>query len=187
MRVIAGTAKGRKLISPSNLEIRPTADRLKESLFNILAPQIVGSRLLDLFAGTGSLGIEALSRGAEFVLFCDRNKEAVNIIKKNLELCHFTSKAQISQGDALTLIDRIEGEYRMVFVDPPYNLNLAYRALERIALASWLTDETLVLIEHHIKEVLPSEINGLTRKRQLKQGEKQFSFYQKEKKESDIL
>ena len=121
MRVITGTARGRRLKTPENSDIRPTTDNVKESVFNIIQFDIEGRRVLDLFAGTGQLGIECLSRGAAEAVFIDDSREAVRIVKDNLKACGFS--APVLQQDALSYL-RSCGRFDLIFVDPPYDANL---------------------------------------------------------------
>ena len=129
MRVITGTARGRRLKTPENYDIRPTTDNVKESVFNIIQFDIEGRRVLDLFAGTGQLGIECLSRGAAEAVFIDENTAAVKIVKENLKTCGFT--AAVLQQDALSYL-RHCGRFDLVFVDPPYDSGLYESVLETI-------------------------------------------------------
>ena len=130
MRVITGTARGRKLREPANMDIRPTTDQVKEALFNILQWDMEGRKVLDLFAGTGQLGIEALSRGAASCLFLDESKEAVDIIKDNVERCGFTN-AKILRTDSLGYL-RSGEKFDIILIDPPYGKGLEQKAVERI-------------------------------------------------------
>lgn len=129
MRVITGTARGRKLQQPDGLEIRPTADQVKESIFNIIQGDVEGRACLDLFAGTGQLGIEALSRGAASCVFVDSARDAVRLVKKNLEKTELNG--QVFQSDALRFLESRE-QYDLIFVDPPYQAGLYPEVLRRI-------------------------------------------------------
>ena len=129
MRVITGSARGRRLKTPETYDIRPTTDNVKEALFNILQFDVEGRRVLDLFAGTGQLGIEALSRGAKSAVFVDADRDAVRIVRENLKLCGLS--AEVRQQDALSLL-RQGGVYDLIFVDPPYDAGLYRPVLETI-------------------------------------------------------
>ncbi len=129
MRVITGTARGRKLLEPAGMDIRPTTDQVKEAVFNILQGDVEGRSVLDLFAGTGQLGIEALSRGAEKCTFVDESREAVRLVKANLEKCGFSGA--VIQGDALRFLEGRE-TYGLIFIDPPYRSGLYGEILEGI-------------------------------------------------------
>lgn len=129
MRVITGTARGRKLLEPSGMEIRPTTDMVKESVFNIIQGDIEGRVCLDLFAGTGQLGIEALSRGAKSCVFVDESRDAVKLVKANLERCGFS--ASVTQADALRFLEA-SGGFDLIFIDPPYRSGLYENLLRTI-------------------------------------------------------
>jgi 16S rRNA (guanine966-N2)-methyltransferase len=154
MRVISGTARGRKLLSPQNQRIRPTADRVKEALFSILASRLgnwAGLRVLDLFAGTGSLGIEALSRGVDSAVFCDSHAESVRLVKDNLQRCSFTEQATVFQLDALRAVqqlERLSEHFDLVFLDPPYQEEKTLTAvLSALASGSLLNAGGLLVVE----------------------------------------
>lgn len=123
MRVISGEARGRKLEAPAGLAVRPTADRVRQTIFDLLAFRWQGGRALDLFAGSGALGIEALSRGADFVVFGEKNTEALACVNRNVQACGFESRASVRRGDYRTVLAQLTaaGErFGLVFIDPPY-------------------------------------------------------------------
>ena len=161
MRVITGTARGRKLNTPTNYDIRPTTDNVKESIFNIIQFDIEGRKVLDLFAGTGQLGIECLSRGAESVTFVDENKEAIKIVKENLKTCNL--KGNVLQMDALSFLKGC-GKFDLIFVDPPYDSELYAPVLEIINLVDMLSDGGIIVCEARKDKILP-EMNAPYRKR----------------------
>ncbi len=145
MRIIGGKYRGRKLARPGD-DIRPTTDRLRESLFNVLGPRVEGSVWLDLFAGSGAMGIEALSRGASLVVFNDRGFEAVRLIEKNLRLCGIERGFEIHQKDALTLLNQLRGRsFDFVILDPPYAYPRHGKLLEKIG--ETLAGSPAVLLE----------------------------------------
>ena len=131
MRVITGTARGRRLKELQGMETRPTTDKVKESLFSIIQFDIEGRRVLDLFAGTGQLGIEALSRGAAEAVFVDRRPDAVRLVQENLALCGFTDRARVKSGDALAYLKSGE-KFDLIFLDPPYGTGMLEKAMEII-------------------------------------------------------
>lgn len=133
MRVISGSARGLKLTAPAGLDTRPTLDRVKEALFNILAPELRGARVLDLFAGSGALGIEALSRGGDGAVFVDSAGAARDAVKKNLAAARLEDRAEIVAGDALDYLRRCGGKFDLIFLDPPYGGGLYEKALGLIA------------------------------------------------------
>ena len=146
MRVISGSARGRKLKEPVGFEIRPTSDMVKESVFNIIQFDIEGRRVLDLFAGTGQLGIEAMSRGARSVVFVDSRPNAVKLIKENLKLCGFSDDASVYARDALSYLKSDE-KFDLIFVDPPYDMQLTGKALEKIIEFDKLNTNGIIICE----------------------------------------
>jgi 16S rRNA (guanine966-N2)-methyltransferase len=152
MRVVAGRLKGRSLASPSSRDIRPTADRLRESIFNILThaydDPIQDARALDLFAGTGALGIEAVSRGAKFALFVDNGAEARALLRNNVEALGLGGVTKIFRRDATHLGPAHPVEpFSLVFVDPPYGKGLGEKALASLREGGWLTPDVLLVVE----------------------------------------
>jgi 16S rRNA (guanine966-N2)-methyltransferase len=174
MRIIAGEYKGRNLKSPPSMQVRPTSDRLRETLFNVIAPRIEGARFLDLCAGSGAVGIEALSRGAEHVTFVDRSRKMCQLIEANVQLCRIPEdEFEIYQTTAEDFI-RQEKIYPwdIVFFDPPYKEDYL-RTLELLG-----RYEGLLIVEHHHKNELPETAGNLRRTRVLKQGDSSLSFYE---------
>ena len=150
MRVIAGTARRLLLVTPKGNTTRPTGDKIKETLFNILAPDLYGAAFADLFAGSGGIGIEALSRGADHAVFIEKDKAAADCIKKNLETTHFTDKATLLRGDVLGVLCEIgrPGGYDIIFMDPPYGQGLEKSVLSYLLSNEKIcTDDTLVIVE----------------------------------------
>lgn len=150
MRVIAGSARRLLLKAPAGTETRPTSDKVKETLFNILMPYIYSdTRFLDLYSGTGAIGIEALSRGAEYAVFVERSKEAVACINYNLNTTHFTDRAQVINSDVLTALHRLEGRkvYDLIFMDPPYDKGYERSVLEYLCSSTVVKDDTLIVVE----------------------------------------
>ena len=147
MRVISGLARGTKLKTIDEMTTRPTLDRVKESLFNILQNQIKNSVVLDLFAGSGALGIEALSRGAAKAYFCDTNRDAINVIKENLNKTRLISKAEVLNVDYKKALNNINESFDLIFLDPPYKLDIAVDALKSIINNNLLKSEVIIVIE----------------------------------------
>ena len=134
MRVITGSARGRRLGELKGMETRPTTDKVKESIFNCIQFDVEDARVLDLFAGTGQLGIEALSRGAKSALFVDKRADAVKLVRENLALCRLEENAQVICGDSLAVARHAEREeFDIIFLDPPYESGLLEQAMEKIA------------------------------------------------------
>ncbi|MCF0142782.1 MAG: 16S rRNA (guanine(966)-N(2))-methyltransferase RsmD [Parasporobacterium sp.] len=174
MRVIAGTARRLNLKTPPGLDTRPTIDRIKETLFNILAPDIPGCRFLDLFSGSGSIGIEALSRGAIFSAFVDNNPKAVSCIRENLEHTHLDQNALVLQKNALSAISELSFRkmtFDMVYLDPPYQAGLEQQTLEQLAGSGIINGESLIIIEadiHNNMEFLENLPFDITREKEYK-------------------
>jgi len=150
MRVISGNARGKKLISPDSENTRPTLDRVKEAMFNKIQFQVKEAYCLDLFAGTGALGIEALSRGAKETVFCDEAKDAIKIIKKNIEITRNIEKSIIINKDynlALEMLKNQNKKFDIVFLDPPYKTNLAALSLQKIIMSNMLAKNGIAIVE----------------------------------------
>ncbi|MDQ3713905.1 MAG: 16S rRNA (guanine(966)-N(2))-methyltransferase RsmD [Acidobacteriota bacterium] len=183
MRIIAGEYRGRILKSPSNHKTRPTSDRLRETLFNILNPKIdIDTQFLDLCAGTGAIGIEALSRGAGFAKFVDKSLRACALIEENLdllqipeeqtEILHCTAEKYVSREQNMT--------WDIVFYDPPYKEDYRQFLFEFASNATnLLNDSGILVVEHHSKNTLPDAVGEVRRWRILKQGETNLSFYER--------
>lgn len=155
MRVIAGTARRMKLVTPKGEETRPTQDRIKETLFNMLQTEVPGSVFVDLFAGSGSIGIEALSRGARHAYFVESGKEAAACIAENLRHTHFEDRGTLLKQDVVLALRSIrEKEADIVYLDPPYQAGQYLRALSQLAAVPWVTENTLILVECALDEEL---------------------------------
>lgn len=182
MRIIAGKFRGRKLKSPPSLETRPTSDRLRETLFNIIAPRIEGARFLDLCAGSGAVGIEALSRGAVQAIFVDRSRSICQLIRANLELCRIADgEATVIASDAALFLKqkrlRLTAPWDLVYYDPPYMDDYA-AVLELFANHSELLSPAgLLIVEHDRRNELQETLGALQRQRILKQGDSSLTFY----------
>lgn len=158
MRVIAGKHKGRTLKGVSGRDIRPTADNVRESIFNILATRIEGARVLDIFGGTGAMGIEALSRGADTVVFVDKAKSSCDIIRANLELVK--ESAEVQNCDAMRALERLNGQFDMVFIDPPY-AESGEQCIEKIGERKLLACNGVIVYERNAKDSVSEEIGEL--------------------------
>lgn len=155
MRVISGSARGRALKPLPGLDTRPTTDKVKQAMFNILQFDIEGRRVLDLFGGTGQLAIEALSRGADSAVIVERSPAAVGIIKHNLALTGLADKAQVIRGDAASFLSRHPGPFDLIFLDPPYREALLGQALEQIAAIDILAECGIMICESPVELALP--------------------------------
>ena len=150
MRIIAGKAKGTKLYTLEGENTRPTLDRVKEALFNIIQFDIPGKRVLDLFAGSGALGIEAISRGAETATFCDNSIDAIQVIKTNIENTKCTDKSVVLQKDyllALNYLAKSKQKFDLIFLDPPYRTDFSDKAIEKILELDLLSKEGIIILE----------------------------------------
>lgn len=178
MRIVAGAFRGRRLNTPKGLKTRPTSDRVREAIFNIIAPHLAGARVLDLFAGTGAMGLEALSRGAESAVFVDESSDAVRLIRSNVTLCGVEDRTRIVQGSVEQALKRIcsAGDlFDVIFLDPPYGKGYVEKALPHAAAAARL--EALAVAEHHVKDVLPESAGGWARFRERRYGDTVISFF----------
>ena len=173
MRVIAGEFRSRRLRTLPGLETRPTPDRLREALFNVLAPVISDSIFLDAYAGTGAVGIEALSRGARRAIFVEKNRAAVEVIRENLTALGLESRAEVYTGKTLVVLERMQAD--IVFLDPPYQKEIEY---ESALIALGASGSKLVIAQHASRASLNLEYANLKRYRLIKQGDNSLSFYQ---------
>ncbi len=177
MRVITGSARGRRLKTPENYDIRPTTDNVKEAVFNILQFDIEGRRVLDLFAGTGQLGIEALSRGASEAVFVDESRESVRIVKENLKTCNLS--APVLQQNALDFL-HTGGKFDLIFVDPPYDAGLYEPVLKTINSVDNLSDGGIIICEARRETELPDMQAPYLRKKEYRYGKVKICLYTKE-------
>jgi 16S rRNA (guanine(966)-N(2))-methyltransferase RsmD len=184
-RIIAGSHKGRNLKAPKGTAVRPTAARVKQTLFDILAPRLTGCRFLDAFAGTGGIGLEALSRGAGRVVMIDASAPAVGAIRENLEaLGGGGGRVQVFRQEArigLAALADTGVRFDVVFLDPPYDSGLYEPLLEQVAGMRLLEAEGVVVAEHFHKTPLPERIGDLFRYRQVRVGDHFLSFYRLER------
>ncbi|MSM38291.1 MAG: 16S rRNA (guanine(966)-N(2))-methyltransferase RsmD [Geobacter sp.] len=168
MRVISGTARGRRLLAPHDRRVRPTSDRIKEALFSIIVSlrgNLLGSRVLDLCSGTGNLGIEALSRGADEAVFVDNHRSSAELTKKNLLATGFSDRSEIIISDARIAVSRLSEQgrrFHLVLADPPYGQGIAAELLNQVSAHEILFEQALVVIETTAQELLPEYV-GLLR------------------------
>lgn len=160
MRVIAGSCRSLPLITPEGEETRPTTDRIKETLFNILQGDIPGAVFYDFFSGSGGIGIEALSRGAKHCYFIDQNKEAINCLKKNLQFTKLNDMATVYHRDAISTIPFLQEKADIIFMDPPYALDIEFAIMQILRDSSIMKEDSLIIIET-LKEKDLSEIENL--------------------------
>ena len=179
MRIIAGKYRGRRLKSPPSLQTRPTSDRLRETLFNILAPRIEGATFLDLCAGTGAVGIEALSRGAAHVTFVDQSRKMCALIEANVEELKIDAREfHVVTSEAAKFLKKGRQAFDLIFFDPPYAEDYE-SVLNSVAeqAAVLLTEDGLMVVEHQKKKELAAKFGALERYRVLKQGDSVLSFF----------
>ena len=183
MRVISGKVRGLKLDTPKNDDVRPTTDRVKESLFNIINPYVIDSNVLDLFAGTGSLGIECLSRGALSATFVDVSKDSINIVKSNVKKARVENESTILNLDFKTAIDRLNVQnkkFDIIFMDPPYYKNMFIDALSNIDNSDLLSEDGIIVLEHDTKDKFIDKIRRLEKSKEKKYGNTTLTFYKLE-------
>ncbi len=176
MRVITGSARGRMLKELEGMETRPTTGKVKESLFSILQFDIEGRRILDLFAGTGQLGIEALSRGARECVFVDARKDAVALIRDNLKVCDLTDKARVHQGDAMAYLKSGE-KFDIIFLDPPYASGLLEKSLFAVTEFDICREHGIIVAESDAQTVLPEVSAPYTLYREYRYGKIKLTVY----------
>ena len=159
MRVITGSARGIRLQTLEGLDVRPTTDRVKEGMFSAIQFDIPGSRVLDLFAGSGQLGIEALSRGARQAVFVDQSKASLEVVKENLKKCRFTDNCELHQKTAEQFIQTARGAFDLIFLDPPYRMDILGEIIPK--LLPTLSPGGKIIAEHEINCNLPEKISNL--------------------------
>ena len=174
MRIVTGTLKGRRLQGPASDDVRPTSDRLRETLFNVLGPSVQGSRVLDAFAGTGAVGLEAISRGAVHVTFYESDPKAWKVAEANIAHCGVEASCQMIRGDFMRSIGTADCD--LVFLDPPYD-DGDLNAVLRVA-GSHATAGAMIVLEHRRSRETPLEGGGLVRTRVLTSGDSALSFYE---------
>ncbi len=186
MRVISGTLKGKKLFSVRGQSVRPTSDRVKEAIFDILQDRFRGQSVLDLFAGTGALGIEALSRGAIAGVFVEENPRSLVALRRNIESCRLEDRTKVLVKEVRAGL-RILGEkgerFGLILLDPPYGKGLARKTLEALCRSSIVNHDGLVVAEHSVSEELPS-IPSLKRVDERRYGDTQVSFFRPDRNSS---
>lgn len=158
MRVIAGTARSIPLVTPEGMDTRPTTDRIKETLFNVLQFELANSCFLDVFAGSGAIGIEAVSRGAGSAFFIDSSRQAAACIEKNIKKCHFESNCKLIQSEAVSGINKFSRDYNkeefdrlIVFMDPPYDKGLEYPVLKILMDSDLIDEDSIIIVETSLK------------------------------------
>jgi 16S rRNA (guanine966-N2)-methyltransferase len=180
VRVIAGSQKGRRLFGSQGLDIRPTSGRVKEAIFSILGPYIESARFLDLYAGTGAIGIEALSRGADRVVFVESHPASLRLLQANIERCGFLTQADVRARRAEDFLDHEDiphAHFSVVFADPPYRLDSAQTLLPSLARSAMIALDSIVLLEHPTTHHIPLQIGRFHRVRHYHYGDTSLSKF----------
>ena len=180
MRVITGKARGVVLKTPDGMLTRPTADRVKEALFSIIQFDVPGARVLDLFGGTGQLGIEALSRGAESAVFVDAGEKACSLIRENLKRTRLEQQGRVIRSDYLEYLKRCRESFDIIFLDPPYAEEFLENALNLITEIDILQSNGIIVAERPLGKELPWEFDGYQRSRDYKYGKTLLAVYRKQ-------
>lgn len=183
MRVISGKVRGLKLNAPKNDDVRPTTDRVKESLFNMINSYMMDSDILDLFAGTGSLGIECLSRGANKCVFVDKSKESINIVKSNIKKARVENESIVLNLDFKSAISSLalkKEKFDVIFMDPPYYKNMFSDALLAVDEKELLKEDGIIVVEHDTVDKFPDNMGRLYKSREKKYGNTTITFYKLE-------
>lgn len=180
MRIIAGSHKGRSLLSPKAHDLRPTSGRVKEALFSILGDRVSGAWLLDLFAGTGAIGIEAMSRGAERVVFVEAHAESLRLLRANLSRCALLDRTDIYRGDTRSYLQEHSNHakaFDIIFADPPYCEDCASTLLPLLGCNAMIRPHTVVILEHPTTAPIPHHAGSLSRVRQYRYGDTTLSLF----------
>lgn len=180
MRIIGGALRGKKLTPLRGISIRPTSDFVRESIFNILADRVDGAVVLDLFAGTGSLGIEALSRGAASATFIDNDRQAIETLSKNIQACHLMGASHIFKRDILRglgFLKKTGRPFDLIFMDPPYKKGFALKAIGLLDRCACISSNACVIAEHSLREGLPHKVERFYQSSERKYGNTLVSFY----------
>lgn len=177
MRIIAGDLKGRKLESPKDNRVRPTSDKVKEAIFNIIANFYYDEVVIDLFAGTGNFGIEAISRGARHCYFGDKSRDSLALIRENISKCRVQDKSTIIAGDYEMVLKRIPEKAQIIFLDPPYKDGLMISCIELINDLDLLEEDGYIIAEHSVSEKLPEVVGKYQLVKEKKYGKIAVSIY----------
>ena len=183
LRIIAGECKGRILKTVPGRSTRPTTDRVKESVFNILQPRLYGSSILDLFSGTGNLGLEAMSRGSRSAVFVEKAPAALAVLRENCQVLHYTDAVEILAQDvqrALSLLSTRQGVFDIVFMDPPYDSDLEAVTIAALDAFHLVAEDGRIVVEHLLRDEQKDPIGGFARYDMRKYGNTAVSFYRKE-------
>lgn len=186
LRIIGGSAGGRLLKTPTGLSTRPTTSRARQVFFDVLAPVVPESRFLDLFAGSGAMGIEALSRGADFAAFVESDSRALGALNQNLAVTGFAARAQVVERPWPQALESLVGAYNLIFLDPPYGKGLVLPTLESLDGSTLLAADAVVIAQCSPKEAPPVAVGGLERYRESKIGQTLLSFYRRRLPQQEV-
>ena len=191
MRVVAGTQKGRDIKNPQGWDCRPTSARVREALFSILSAHVAGAQVLDLYAGTGAIGIESLSRGARHVVFVENQAKTAWILRDNIERCGYTRQCVVLTRNVETFLTAPPAwhdplAFDIVFADPPYQRTDLTQLLERLSLSGALAPDGRAILEHETRRPVPTRVGSLTQTRQARYGDTTLTFYQR-RSEAEVV
>ncbi len=179
MRIITGKFKGRKLYTPKDRHVRPTSDRVKEAIFSMLGDTITDNRVLDLFAGTGSLGLESLSRGASHCVFVDNNRDSIQLIKDNINHLGASKESTVISGDYRIALNQVKDPFDLIFIDPPYHVEEIEDILLTIDKKGLLEEDGAIVVERDHRHTLPDEVGSFRTTKSKKYGTTHITFYQR--------
>jgi 16S rRNA (guanine(966)-N(2))-methyltransferase RsmD len=186
VRIITGEYRGRKLETPTGYDVRPTTDKVKEAIFNLLMHDLADAVCVDLFAGTGNLGLEALSRGASRCYFCDHARDSLNLIKTNIQKCGAQDRSVVIAGDYTKALGRIGEQADIFLLDPPYRAGLYEKCLELIDSLDLLREGGIIIAEHGVRDQVPEATGRLVRVRERRYGKIMVSIYRHAEEIDDI-
>lgn len=185
MRIITGEYRGRKLETPIGYAVRPTSDKVKEAVFNILMNDTYDAVFVDLFAGTGGLGLEALSRGAKKCYFCDSSRDSIRLVKTNIAKCNAQDKSVVIAGDFTKALTGMKEQADVFLVDPPYKDGLYEKCIGMIDSLDLLSDNGIIIAEHGVRDEVPEVSGSLVKIREKRYGQVMLSIYRKDMEEND--
>lgn len=180
MRIIAGELKGRRLMTPSDNRVRPTTDKVKEAVFSMVAGYLPGSVVVDLFAGTGNLGLEAISRGAARAYFVDKDRTSISMVRENVKHCKVEDRSVILWSDFKSVFKKINDKVDVIFLDPPYSAGYMEECFSIIAESEILEEGGIIVAEHSSAETLPEEMSGMVLIKSKRYGKISVSIYEKQ-------
>ena len=186
MRVITGSARGVRLKTPDGMQTRPTTDRVKEAVFSIIQFEVEGRRVLDLFAGTGQMGIEALSRGAEHAVFVDARRDALSLVRENLKRTKLSERAETVQADYLEYLASCRKNFDLIFLDPPYAEVFLENSLQKISEIDILSAGGIIICERPSEKAHPGQFPGLSAGKDYRYGKTLITLYRKDGGTEDL-